>query len=333
MAKSFTNPNTPATSSALTSEFIRVSFQDIDGWFGDIDNDDIAGAAAIASTKLAHGSGTLSAFLNLEHDTSTGAHKTSSNGCEGAYLAADSTNPHYKVVFEAVAISLENTSATLLRRTTVDQEASLSTGADGLDTAGAAIVEAANTQYSIVLLYDSTNLTDKLVFYEGSDLTSTVLDSTFYDTALPAYNARIGGATAYDYAKLAGTVLNNSAQHLETPRPIAGVGFSDVHAPIFAMHAVGIYTGNGADDRWIDVGFEPDFVMVKSAGTVGANFRTSSHASNVSTSFGGFADSADVIQEFGWNGADNWGFQIGTNAAVNANGVFFYWMALRNHSL
>jgi hypothetical protein len=92
--------------------------------------------------------------------------------------------------------------------------------------------------------------------------------------------------------------------------------------------ATGTYTGNGADDRWINgVGFEPDLVVVKGDSTVYAVFSTSAMDAGDTAYFNGpAANFQDAIQAFG---AD--GFQVGTNANVNANGVEYYYAAFRDN--
>ena len=89
----------------------------------------------------------------------------------------------------------------------------------------------------------------------------------------------------------------------------------------------GTYTGNGVDDRWInDPGFEPDLVIIKADAANAAVWRTSDMGVGESFWFSVYGGAyGNRIQDFGANG-----FQVGTNADVNANGVDYYWAAFRD---
>jgi hypothetical protein len=86
--------------------------------------------------------------------------------------------------------------------------------------------------------------------------------------------------------------------------------------------------GNGADDRPIDVGFVPDFVMLKAATAQIGVFRTSTMGADEAKLSTGVSTPGllpDLIQSFDGTGA----FTVGTDARVNANGVMYYWTAFR----
>lgn len=92
----------------------------------------------------------------------------------------------------------------------------------------------------------------------------------------------------------------------------------------------GSYTGNGVDDRWInDAGFQPDLVIIKGDTSQNAVFSTSAMSAGDT---GYFANAASMftngIQAFGASG-----FQIGTSATVNSNGVDYYWAAFRDNGV
>lgn len=90
----------------------------------------------------------------------------------------------------------------------------------------------------------------------------------------------------------------------------------------------GSYTGNGTDSRSITaVGFQPDLVWIKRDGTSTATWRSTALTSDNSSFFGSTAEATDHIQAFE---AD--GFQVGTNARVNANGSTYYYVAFKNVS-
>ena len=85
---------------------------------------------------------------------------------------------------------------------------------------------------------------------------------------------------------------------------------------------VSSYTGDGIDDRSIsDVGFQPDFIIIMSAGSQAPVFRSSNVAGDVSYAFAGGTNS-NAIQAFE---AD--GFQVGTNDKVNNNGTDYHYIA------
>jgi len=87
--------------------------------------------------------------------------------------------------------------------------------------------------------------------------------------------------------------------------------------------AVGTFTGNGVDNRDITgVGFEPDFVMVKQNSTGTPALSTTEIWGDYAAYSTAAASIVDMIQSL-----DADGFQVGTNAAVNANTVTSHWFA------
>lgn len=92
-----------------------------------------------------------------------------------------------------------------------------------------------------------------------------------------------------------------------------------------AQMVSGSYSGNGADNRLIGTGFQPDFVMVKNTSADDGMFRTStmpSDASKRATGAQGLA--TNRIQSF-----DPIGFRVGTDPDVNESGKTYHWMAFR----
>ena len=88
----------------------------------------------------------------------------------------------------------------------------------------------------------------------------------------------------------------------------------------------GSYTGNGVDNRAVTVGFQPDVVVVKRepSGSEGV-VRTSTMVGdltkplvNPTAAFAGGVKSLSAT-----------GFVLGTNAAVNANGSVYHWIAFK----
>ncbi len=89
--------------------------------------------------------------------------------------------------------------------------------------------------------------------------------------------------------------------------------------------ASGSFTGDGADNRSIDAGFEPDLVIVKASTSQIGWARTSSMTGDSSKPLtGATALLTDRIESFT---AD--GFTVGTNAAVNGSGTTYYWQAFK----
>jgi hypothetical protein len=95
--------------------------------------------------------------------------------------------------------------------------------------------------------------------------------------------------------------------------------------------ASGSYAGNGSDNRNINgVGFQPDVVIIK-GDTSGTNpsrvavIRTSTMAADRTKQLAGASGTfANSIQSFSANG-----FQVGSDARVNAAGPTYYWSALK----
>jgi hypothetical protein len=92
--------------------------------------------------------------------------------------------------------------------------------------------------------------------------------------------------------------------------------------------SVGTYTGNATDNRNITgLGFQPGYVIVKAdAGTAAAHKPSSDGSSLDETlSFTNVANFANGIQSL-----QSGGFQVGTHASVNSNGVVYYYMAFKD---
>ena len=92
---------------------------------------------------------------------------------------------------------------------------------------------------------------------------------------------------------------------------------------MFGELAVGSYTGNGVDNRTIDISdtsnssdFQPAFVIVMSAAGNLTVHRSSAMPGDMSLEFNFSDPLSDPIQALQSNG-----FQVGTNQHVNANGT------------
>ena len=92
----------------------------------------------------------------------------------------------------------------------------------------------------------------------------------------------------------------------------------------------GSYTGNGVNNRGIDVGFEPDFVIVKTSAQI-AVFRTSTMPQSPAASSKQSAAAAALVTNriLDFDAVNGGRFLVGTNAQVNAAGSIYYWTAFK----
>jgi hypothetical protein len=88
----------------------------------------------------------------------------------------------------------------------------------------------------------------------------------------------------------------------------------------------GTYTGNGGTSTVGGVGFPPDFVVVVTSGQI-ASARLSTFSGDVSMTLSHFGPFGRLTNRITSLTAD--GFTIGNDAAVNANGTLYYYLALR----
>jgi hypothetical protein len=96
--------------------------------------------------------------------------------------------------------------------------------------------------------------------------------------------------------------------------------------PARAQMATGSYTGDGSSNLAITgVGFQPDIVFVKNTGSFVAYCRSSSMSGDNSKSLGG----ATALAAGAIKSLDADGFTVGSNTAVNSNGVAHYWIAFK----
>jgi hypothetical protein len=139
---------------------------------------------------------------------------------------------------------------------------------------------------------------------------------------------RLGHAVALAVAVLALAASVAVAAFVAT---ISNSGNSFQSAAIFPgaiKMATGSYTGTGADNVAVNVGFQPDFVIVKDEGNREGAARTSTMAADASKPMASLtALQTDNIQTFSANG-----FVIGTNARVNQSGRIYHWAAFKANS-
>lgn len=91
---------------------------------------------------------------------------------------------------------------------------------------------------------------------------------------------------------------------------------------------LGSYSGDGVDDRVIDVGFSPEYVIVMAENNDEAMQRFAGQAFDASLPFDNTDAKADRIQDF-----TPTGFQVGKHNTVNENGRPYHWVALAPSSL
>jgi uncharacterized repeat protein (TIGR01451 family) len=85
---------------------------------------------------------------------------------------------------------------------------------------------------------------------------------------------------------------------------------------------VGSYEGDGTDDRSIDVGFEPEYVIVMNETAQDAVQRFADQLGDASLLFSSAGPLSDRIQAF-----EPVGFQVGQHASTNANGDTLHYIA------
>ena len=87
---------------------------------------------------------------------------------------------------------------------------------------------------------------------------------------------------------------------------------------------VGVYTGNGADNRGIELGFKPDHVMVVPAHDRASVHHTSAMTNDFALPFDNSASVSNRIQNVLGSG-----FQVGDDNAINEPGVDYHYLAWR----
>lgn len=329
-----------ASGLSLKSAPVRAGLNEIVSWFTTtaglgISNGDVATDAAIASTKLIHGSVALNTFLGAsgEHNSADGTHTQVSQGVQNLVISSNASNPEYQVDITADFITVENTSGVKHmvgldvdgNAETISETIGLTTAADSMDaTDGSQITEAASTRYTLLCLRDLTTgsvYTTKFVFYAG-----TSLDSAFYSTDLAGYNTRV--SKAYTHAARVGSAYNDANQDLELPSPIGGGSTSNFWIPGPAMVATGTYTGTSASQSVTGVGFTPNIVFGfrHTAQTVYYPvIKTDQMGTTYSKAFdGGWP--ADAITSLDFDG-----FTLGTGEGINETGISYSYLAIKTH--
>ena len=273
-----------------------------------------------------------------EHDSTTFVHTTTGLNFRVLRLKANTDSAANQISQVDVNAQLASlgarsgssrllTSSTTTGAASVDLTASLAAnGPLGIDN-GADDGRETDTVYYLFLVADSsgTDTPDLTLVFSKQSFANTTFWQNIDDHVMT------GGAA--DYAKRVGATYNDANNRIrEMPRAEAGGSNGVEFMPVYSLCARGSYSGDGSDGRKIDVGFEPDIVILTATSRVGV-YRTDAHVGDISSFFTNDADRANLIQAFGWDGTDNWGFEIGSDGQVNAIGLTYYWSAWRNHNV
>ncbi len=139
------------------------------------------------------------------------------------------------------------------------------------------------------------------------------------------FDADTGTTTRVTSLDADGFSVGNSAEVNTNAIVYHYIAFNDVDGAI----DVGSYSGTGADNRNITgVGFQPDYVMLRSGDTTTARLgraRPAALAGDNTLSFSNLANVANNVQAL-----QSSGFQVGTDGAVNASGPTYHYIAFKN---
>jgi hypothetical protein len=128
--------------------------------------------------------------------------------------------------------------------------------------------------------------------------------------------ALLGGSGAIAYAAFTATTSN------------PGNNFSAAATFGGMRVATGTYTGNGANNRPIGVGFQPDVVIVKGNNAQNAVLRSSTMAGDATKSMAGTGGlTANLIKSLTATG-----FTLGTDPRVNGSGIRYDWIAFKTYA-
>ncbi len=169
----------------------------------------------------------------------------------------------------------------------------------------------------------------KGVVWKSTSISST--NSNVLDTATADFGSAI---TSLDSASNGGFTLGTDAGvNALTTTVITRykwIAFDGSDCSSSGTFCVGSYTGNGAASQTISTGFQPAFVMVKSATTAGQGVWTSSsHASGTAAFFSATANETGHLNFYSLNSTS---FTVANAAAVNTNAVTYYYVAFKTVS-
>jgi hypothetical protein len=140
-----------------------------------------------------------------------------------------------------------------------------------------------------------------------------------------AFSTGTGSTTAITSLDAAGFTVGNAAETNTNGTAYHYVAFNDVAGSVLG----GAYAGNNTDNRNINtVGFQPEYLMIRANDTGtsrSGHQRPGSLTGTASQFWANTANSTNAIQAL-----QATGFQVGTDASVNANGPTYHFMAFKN---
>lgn len=163
-----------------------------------------------------------------------------------------------------------------------------------------------------------------LVFVKSN---TTANDGNWRSSSMSNNHAQFFSITAANTAGGFFTTLDATGFTVGASNSTTSVGHTFVaFKQLTSKIKVGTYTAAGTpvdNTNITGVGFQPDFVWIKSVSTAVAQFTTGANPTDSSSVFGAAGSQADVIQQLISDG-----FQIGTSGTVNTASTVHYYFAL-----
>ena len=241
--------------------------------------------------------------------------------------------------FKTAASGAANIGAMLLRAQLTDS----TTITIDRSTFGSPAVAISEIAWQAIELNDGTMVSNGTSNFAAAAATATVPMMSYIDVtrAIAFGSVQSGGGqnegrSAYvgdDIIGVATATTALSATQLTLTRgntaAAADIGWSVVEfAQSDAQVLSGSYVGNAAAGRQINVGFVPDFVIVKGDTTQIGAFRSSTMVGDAAKpASGATALQANLIQSIDM--ANGGGFTVGSNVSVNASAVTYHWIAFK----
>ncbi len=150
--------------------------------------------------------------------------------------------------------------------------------------------------------------------------------SSYFANPLADFNNAITSIDANGFSIGTSPVVNTSGRVLHWQ------AFGNAYRPDTkrgaADFSIGAYASTGlAETSIIGAPYQMDFIGIKNSGAVGAAFHTSSQGNDVTGFFTAASEVSGGVKTF-----NSTGFQVGTNAAVNANGGTYRWFGFKASS-
>jgi len=153
--------------------------------------------------------------------------------------------------------------------------------------------------------------------------------AVFRTSAMPAFQTAAFALAASLFSNAITAFIVNGFQ-INTHSTVNANGVNYYWAAFYDNGAgdmdVGSYTGNGLDDRNLDiVGFQPSILWIKGDQSYAGSWRTGEIAGDRTIYFGCVPVSSNGIQSF-----RPLGFQVGSSPRVNSDGIKHYYVAFRD---